>query len=60
MTSVLFWSEATSLTVCSNRSCIAPEGAPITCAASASRAEAWNSPSVAITRARRSRSASAW
>ncbi len=58
-TSVEFFSAATSTTVCSSRSCSAAGVADITAAASESRAEAWNSPSAVMIRARRSRSASA-
>ena len=56
---MLFFSAATSTTVCSSRSCSAAGSADIAAAAWASFCEAWNSPSAAITRARRSRSASA-
>ena len=59
MTSVLFFSAATSTTVCSNRSCNAAGSAAMTEAAWASFLEAWYSPSAAMIRARRSRSASA-
>ncbi len=60
MTRVLFFSAATSTTVCNSRSWSAAGSTDIAVAASASFFEAWNSPSAAITRARRSRSASAW
>ena len=60
MTRVLFFSAATSDTVCSSRSCMAPGVSAMVPAASDSLVEAWNSPSAAMTRARRSRSASAW
>ena len=59
ITRVLFFSAATSATVCSSRSCRAAGSAAITVAASASLVDAWYSPSAAMTRARRSRSASA-
>src|SRR5207248_6832176 len=54
---LLFFSAATSATVCSSRSCSAAGSADITVAASASLVDAWYSPSAAMTRARRSRSA---
>jgi hypothetical protein len=60
MTSVLFWSDATSVTVCRRRSCRAPGVSLMTDAAWDSFVEACSSPSALITRARRSRSASAW
>ncbi len=59
MTSVLFFSAATSTTVCSSRSCSAAGSRAITLAAAASRLEAWYSPSAEMILARRSRSASA-
>jgi hypothetical protein len=60
MTSVLFFSAATSTTVCSSRSCNAAGSRAITLAAAARRLEAWYSPSAVMIRAWRSRSASAW
>jgi hypothetical protein len=59
MTRVLFFSAATSTTVCSSRSCSAAGSAAITAAAWASFLDAWYSPSAEMIRARRSRSASA-
>ena len=59
MTRVLFFSTATSATVCSRRSCSAPGVPDILAAATLSCSDACRSPSAAITRARRSRSASA-
>src|SRR5580700_6546735 len=59
MTSVLFFSPATSTTVCSSRSCSAAGSRAITLAAAASRLDAWYSPSAVMILARRSRSASA-
>src|SRR5262249_25921765 len=46
---VLFFSAATSVTVCSSRSCRAAGSAAITVAASANRVDAWYSPSAAMT-----------
>jgi hypothetical protein len=59
ITRVLFFSAATSTTVRNNRSRGAPGVSVIAPAAWASFVDAWNSPSAAIIRARRSRSASA-
>src|SRR5689334_13852740 len=59
MTSVLFFSAATSTTVCSSRSWSAAGSRDMTLAAAARRLEAWYSPSAVMIRARRSRSASA-
>ncbi len=59
MTRVLFFSAATSTTVCSSRNCNAAGSAAMTVAAWASFLDAWYSPSAAMIRARRSRSASA-
>ena len=59
MTRVLFFSAATSTTVCSSLSCNAAGSRAITLAAMASRLEAWYSPSAEMILARRSRSASA-
>ena len=60
ITSVLFFSAATSVTVWSRRSCRAPGVSLIVPAACESLPDACSSPSAAMTRARRSRSASAW
>jgi hypothetical protein len=59
MISVLFFSPATSTTVCSSRSGKAAGSRAITLAAAANHLEAWYSPSAVMIRARRSRSASA-
>lgn len=55
-----FFSAATAITVWRRRSWRAAGWSDITAAASASLCEAWSSASALITRARRSRSASAW
>jgi hypothetical protein len=54
MTRVLFFSPATSTTVCSSRSCSAAGSRAITFAAAASRLDAWYSPSAVMILARRS------
>ena len=59
MTRVLFFSAATSTTVCSSRSCSAAGSRAMTLAAAARRLEAWYSPSAVMILARRSSSASA-